>query len=222
MLEKYKTLISIVEKELSCSAHNMDHVKRVFNTCITIAKNESNVDLDVLLPAALLHDIARVKEIQDVTGEIDHAKLGSEMAEAILYELGYKRDVIEKIKHCIITHRFRSDNFPGTIEAKILFDADKLDAIGAVGLSRSYMLAGQHGQKIYINKPIKEYMKDNTAENGRLKDISKHSPMIEYEFKFKKIPKKLYTKKAKELAKSRIKFMDEFFNRLKLEIEGMK
>ena len=222
MLEKYKTLISIVEKELSCSAHNMDHVKRVFNTCITIAKNESNVDLDVLLPAALLHDIARVKEIQDETGEIDHAKLGSEMAEAILDELGYKGDVIEKIKHCIITHRFRSDNFPRTIEAKILFDADKLDAIGAVGLSRSYMLAGQHGQKIYINKPIKEYMEDNTAENGRLKDISKHSPMIEYEFKFKEIPKKLYTKKAKELAKSRIKFMDEFFNRLKLEIEGMK
>ncbi|MBS4536505.1 HD domain-containing protein [Clostridium sp. D2Q-14] len=222
MLKKYNELKSIVERELSCSAHNIDHVKRVFNTCITIAKTEKNVDLDVLLPAALLHDIARVKEIQDKTGEIDHAELGSDMAEKILDELGYKEDSIERIKHCILTHRFRSNNPPKTIEAKILFDADKLDAIGAVGLSRSYMLAGQHGQRIYINKPIKEYMENNTVENGRLKDISKHSPMIEYEFKFKNIPKKLNTKKAKKLAKARIEFMDSFFKRLKFEIEGIE
>lgn len=123
------------------------------------------------MPDALLHDIARVKEIKDKTGEIDHAELGSEMAGSILKDLGYKEDIIENIKHCILTHRFRSGNFPKTIEAKKLFDADKLDAIGAIGLSRSYMLAGQHNQKIYINEPIEEYMENNTVENGRLNSI---------------------------------------------------
>ncbi|GAA0122565.1 HD domain-containing protein [Clostridium faecium] len=215
---RHKKIREIVEKELSCSAHNLDHVLRVHNLCMFLSKYEENVDLEVLIPAVLLHDIARVKESKDKSGEIDHAILGSEMAEDILRNLEYEEDKIEKIKHCIITHRFRTDNRPKTIEAKILFDADKLDAIGSIGIARSFMLAGQFEQSLSVKKQVDT----NTSENGRLKDVSKHSPFIEYEVKFKKIPEKLHTKKAKEIGLQRLKFMDDFFNRLESEIEGVQ
>lgn len=219
---KYKELIEIVQEKLTCSAHNLDHVFRVYNLCLLISKYEKDVDLDILIPAALLHDIARVEESQDKTGKIDHAILGSEIAEGILKQLGYGEEKIEKIKHCIVTHRFRTGNEPKTIEAKILFDSDKLDVIGASGIARTFMLAGQFGQRLTLDGTLNEYLNKNTVENGRLKDVSKHSPFIEYEVKFKKIPDKLYTNKAKEIGKERIKFMDEYFNTLKLEIEGVK
>lgn len=219
---KYKELIEIVQEKLTCSAHNLDHVFRVYNLCLLISKYEKDVDLDILIPAALLHDMARVEESQDKTGEIDHAILGSEIAEGILKQLGYEEEKIEKIKHCIVTHRFRTGNEPKTIEAKILFDSDKLDIIGASGIARTFMLAGQFGQRLTLDGTLNEYLNKNTVENGRLKDVSKHSPFIEYEVKFKKIPDKLYTNKAKEIGKERIKFMDEYFNTLKLEIEGVK
>lgn len=218
---KHKKIKEIVEKELSCSAHNLDHILRVHNLCILLSQFEDSVDLEVLIPAALLHDIARAKESHDKTGEIDHAVLGSEIAEDILRDLEYEEKKIKKIKHCIITHRFRSGNVPKTIEAKILFDADKLDGLGAVGIARTFMLAGQFGQSLSISESLSDYISSNTTENGRLKEVSKHSPFIEYEVKFKKVPNQLYTKKAKEIGLNRLKFMDEFFKKLSLEIEGI-
>ncbi|AQS05977.1 HD domain-containing protein [Clostridium beijerinckii] len=219
---KHKKIIEIVQDKLTCSAHNLDHVFRVYNLCLLIAQHEKDIDLEILIPSALLHDIARVEESQDKTGEIDHAVLGSVIAEDILRTLEYEEEKIEKIKHCIIAHRFRTGNEPNTMEAKILFDSDKLDVIGASGIARTFMLAGQFGQRLTVNESLDEYLEGNTVENGRLKDVSKHTPFIEYEVKFKKIPDKLYTDKAKEIGKERLKFMDEYFNRLKSEIEGIK
>jgi uncharacterized protein len=220
--EKHKKIIEIVQDKLTCSAHNLDHVFRVYNLCLLLAKYEKNVDLEILIPAALLHDIARVEESKDKTGAIDHAVLGSLVAENILKKLEYEEEKIDKIKHCIISHRFRTGNEPNTIEAKILFDSDKLDVIGASGIARTFMLAGQFGQRLTVNEPLNDYLKFNTVENGRLKDVSKHTPFIEYEVKFKKIPDKLYTEKAREIGKERLKFMDEYFTRLKSEIDGIK
>lgn len=222
MKTKIDKIMEIVENELSCSAHNLDHVMRVHNMCVCLSKYEENVDLDILIPAALLHDIARVIESQNKTGKIDHAVLGGSMSEEILRNLGYEEEKIAKIKHCILTHRYRSGNYPKTIEAKILFDADKLDVIGSIGLARTFMIAGQFGQSLSSNKLSNDYISTNTTENGRLKDVSMHSPFIEYEVKFKKIPEKLFTQKAKEIGRNRLKFMDDFFIKLDLEIEGIE
>lgn len=216
---KHKRILEIVQNKLTCSAHNLDHVMRVYNLCLMIAKYEENVDLDILIPAALLHDISRVEESEDKTGKTDHAVLGSEIARNILKDLEYDEEMIGKIKHCIVTHRFRTGNEPGTIEAKILFDSDKLDAIGAIGIARAFMLSGKFGQRLEINNSVSEYLSCNTVENGRIKDMSKHNPIIEYEVKLKKIPNKLYTKKAKEIGEDRIDFMEQYFNRLKLELQ---
>lgn len=181
--QNHDKIINIVKDKLTCSAHNLDHVFRVYNLSLLIAKYEKDVDLEILIPSALLHDIARVEESRDKTGEIDHAVLGSEMAEDILRKLEYEDEKIEKIKHCIRAHRFRTGNEPNTIEAKILFDSDKLDIIGASGIARTFMLAGQYGQRIIANESLNDYLNDNTALNGRLKDVSKHTPFIEYEVK---------------------------------------
>ncbi|MDP4147693.1 MAG: phosphohydrolase, partial [Bacillota bacterium] len=69
---------------------------------------------------------------------------------------------------------------------------------------------------------LDDYLDFNTVENGRLKDVSKHTPFIEYEVKLKKIPEKLYTQKAKEIGKERLDFMEKYFDKLKLEIDGIK
>jgi len=223
MESKYQKIKEIVEKELSCSAHAMEHVIRVYNLCLNLAKHGPDIDIDVLKTAALLHDIARVKEFKDKTGSIDHAVLGAEMAAEILRRLGYSEEKIADVKRCIAAHRFRGKVKPKTKEAQILFDADKLDVLGALGVARSFMMAGQYGQKIYSAFPIKEYLKDNVVgeeAEGRIKEISKHAPNLEFELKFKQIPERLYTHKAREIAKERLRFMENFFKRLKAEMTG--
>jgi uncharacterized protein len=223
MEAKHERIREIVAKKLSHSHHDMEHVERVFNLCMYLSKYEPKVDLDVLKTAVLLHDIARVREFEDRKGIAEHAALGAVMAEEILTKLDYSEEKIARIKHCIAVHRYRRNRKPETAEAKILFDADKLDALGAVGVARAFMIAGQYGQRIYSEVPIEEYLTDNVVggEAGiRLKDISKHSPNLEFELKFKHIPERLYTGKAKEIAKERLAFMQLFFDRLKAEVEG--
>jgi uncharacterized protein len=201
----------------------MEHVMRVYNLCLRLAKNELSIDLNVLKTAALLHDIARVKEFRDKTGSIDHAALGAGMSSEFLRTLGYSEEKIAQVKHCISSHRFRGKVKPQTKEAKILFDADKLDVLGAIGVARSFMMAGQYGQKMYSDVSIKEYLRDNVIgekADGRIKDVSKHASNLEFELKFKHIPERLYTQKAREIAKERLKFMENFFERLKVEIKG--
>ena len=209
----------IIEEKMSCSAHNIEHVMRVVDLCKIIAVCEKNVDIEILLVSAYLHDIARVKEDQDLTGNTDHSVIGAEMSSDILDGMGYPIDRIVRVKHCIISHRFRSGHIPESIEAKILFDADKLDVLGAVGLTRTYMMSGQYGQSLDFNSENYS-LENNSDSNGRLKDMSKHSPFIEFEFKYRKIPDRLYTDKAKEIAAERLAFMADFFARLKAELRG--
>ena len=219
-MNKYDEIVAIVESKMICSAHNLDHIFRVRDLSLLIAESEEGVDLDILVPAALLHDIARDLENEDKSGKTDHAELGGQMAEELLRNIAYDESKIGEIKACIRSHRFRSGNEPKTLEAKILYDADKLDIIGAVGIARSFILAGQFGQSIDIEEDIEDYIKRNTTENGRILDDSKHTPFIEYELSLKRIPARLHTEKAKEIGASRIKYMEEYFNRLKLEIGG--
>jgi uncharacterized protein len=85
------------------------------------------------------------------------------------------------------------------------------------------MMAGHYNQKIYSNVSIEEYLRDNVLggkPEGGLRDVSKHTPNIEYELKLKHIPERLYTPKAKAISKERLQFMENFFERLKMEISG--
>ena len=220
---KYLKLLQVVEKELSAGgAHTLDHIQRVWQTAMRIAAEEKDVDMDVLKIAVLLHDIARGKEDTDKSGKIDHALLGAEIAGEILKQMKYPDETIRKVKHCIQTHRFRSEREPVSIEAKILYDADKVDSMGAIGVARFYMIAGELREQLYSFVPVDQYTAENIVggkANGRIKELSKHTPNLEFE-KMKHIPKKLHTVKAREIAAERVKFMAEFFDRLRSEIIG--
>lgn len=222
MDERIKKIKDIVKKELSfCSAHDYDHVMRVYNLALYIAKGK-DVDLDVVKAAVLLHDIGGKKEVDDPTGKTDHAIVGAEMAEPILFDLGYSKDQIKHIKDCIISHRYRTENRPKTEEAKIVFDADKLETVGAIGIARAFVWTGRNNANIYKKVDIEEYAKENLGGriDGRIQDKTKHSPQINWETKDKFILDYLYTEKAKEIARERMKFSEEFFKRLEKEIEG--
>jgi uncharacterized protein len=228
MEERYRQLKIVAEREMegASPAHDIAHVMRVYNLCLELANYESNVDLDILRIAALLHDIARTKEDKNVQAgllNVDHAVLGVEMGGKILRELGYSGERIERVKHCIASHRFRGENPPRTIEAKILSDADKLDVLGATGIARSFIIGGENGQKLYSDTPVDEYVKENLVDgkpNGRIIDPSKHASNLEFETKFKQIPDRLYTRRAREIARERLEYMRQFFERLKSEIDG--
>lgn len=222
-MDIYRIIEERLEQELSCSAHNLEHVRRVYSLCRLLAADQPEVDRDILKMAALLHDIARVKEDEDNSGGTDHAVLGAAMAGEILEPLGVSTARIAAVQHCIAAHRYRNQNKPRTIEARILFDADKLDVIGAIGIARSFVLAGQYHEPIYSGIPLAEYIGSNLVggvATGRVKDISRHTADLEFALKLKHIPQRLYTEKAKRLAAARVRFMADFFARLEKEIAG--
>ncbi|MBU3904717.1 MAG: HD domain-containing protein [Nanoarchaeota archaeon] len=219
-IEKIREIVADI---LVCKTHDMDHTNRVYNISLYLASHEQDVDLGILKPAVLLHDIGRIKEDSDNSGNTDHATIGAKMAGEILLNFNYSNEDIDKISHCISAHRYRGEIKAETIEAKILFDADKIDVLGAIGLARSFTSNGQYGQIMYTEQSVEEYVKENFVEGkitGRIKDPHKHSPQMEYETKFKFISNKLYTEKGKQVAKERLEYMSDFFKRLKQEIAG--
>jgi len=221
--DRIKKVKEYVQKTMNCPGHNIDHVLRVYNLCLNLSKGQ-DIDSEVLEAATFLHDIGGAREAKDNSGKTDHAIESSKMAKPILKKLGFSGKKIEHIQNCIISHRYKNNHEPKTLEAKLLFDADKLDALGAIGLARHFVWVGKNNANIYRKvKKIDNYIKENITGgsiDGRIMDKSKHSPQIEYEIKIKYIIDKLYTSKAKKIAKERLKFFKNFLARLEEEIKG--
>jgi uncharacterized protein len=190
-------------------SHDWDHTERVYKLCLRIGRKEK-ANLEVLKLAALLHDIGRKQEDRS-NGRICHAEKGAALARAILKRHGVERETVERVSHCIETHRFRQTRLPQSLEAKILFDADKLDSIGAVGIGRAFLFAGEVGARLHnpdINlKRTKPYTKEDTAYR-------------EFLVKLRQIKGRLFTREGKRIARERHRFMAEFFDRLKKEVDG--
>ncbi|HEY9160621.1 MAG TPA: HD domain-containing protein [Desulfomonilia bacterium] len=190
-------------------SHNWDHTERVYKLCMHIGKIE-NADLEVLAIAAFLHDIGRAA--QDMAkGKVCHAEVGAAIAEDILNKYDIAKEKKDNIIHSVLCHRYRNSHEPATIEAKVLFDADKLDAIGAVGIARDFLFAGEIGAMLhnphadpYDTIP---YTKDDTGYR-------------EYVVKLSKIHEKMLTKEGRRMAEGRHAFMKEFFERFVREHEG--
>lgn len=152
-----KTFAVLEAYMLSCmedAAHDKYQVYRVLYAALDIAAYEENVDTDVLIAAALLHDIGRKEQLENPA--LCHARVGAEKADGFLRENGFAPAFCEKVRSCILTHRFRSEAPPESLEAKILFDADKLDAAGAVGLARTLIYKGQVGEMLYALTEVKK------------------------------------------------------------------
>jgi uncharacterized protein len=218
-MDLFDELRQIVQKEMSfCPGHDFEHVKRVHDMAIRIAE-DSDVDMDVIRAAALLHDIGGKKEMDDATGRTDHAIESAKMAGPILERLGFTEDKIRHIQDCIVSHRYRTENKPKSMEAKIVFDADKLETTGAIGIARMFAWIGRNNAHIYRKVDINEYAKENLGGkiHGRIQDKTAHSPQINWETKDRHLIKTLYTEKAKMIAAKRIKFFKDFLDRLEQE-----
>jgi len=221
--QKLIKIKKFAEKHLaydSDPAHNMEHVMRVYSLAMKLSQGEK-VDLDIIKIAVLLHDIGGIKERKDPSGKTDHAVESAKLAKLFLVKFGLPEDKIEHILDCIISHRYRSEQKPKTLEAKIVFDADKLETVGAIGIARAFVWVGKNDAYIYKKVDIEEYVKENLCGkiNGRIQDKTKHSPQINWETKDKHVVDCLYTKKAKKIAKKRIEFSKKFFSRLEKEIK---
>jgi uncharacterized protein len=190
--------------------HGPDHTERVHKTALHIGRL-MGAKLDVLSAAALLHDIGRRFETRE-QGKICHAEKGAELAREILLRLGFTVAFIDETAHCIEAHRYRGGKIPRTLEAKILYDADKLDSIGAVGIGRAFLFAGQTGARLHNESDVdilacKPYSREDTAYR-------------EFKFKMSKIKDRMLTPEGKRLAEERHHFMEVFFERLERETKG--
>ncbi len=190
-------------------SHDWEHTERVYNLCMHIGKEEK-ADIEILKLSAILHDIGR--EYQDKTnGRVCHAEKGALLARELLGKHAMDKERIDKVIHCIECHRFRGDRIPQSKEAKVLYDADKLDSIGAVGIGRAFLFAGEVGAQLHNIgvdlKKTKPYTKEDTAYR-------------EFMVKLKKVKDRMLTEEGKRIAEERHAFMEEFFDMLNKEING--
>ena len=197
----------------------MDHVRRVYSLSLQLGLAIGNINLNVLLPAAILHDIARKKEDELRPQPFDHAEEGAKMAYEILQANGFD-EFKDEICHCIRTHRYRGQLIPSTLEARVLSDADKLDGVGAIGIARTFMWSGKVGAPSYSHTNIEDYRLTNLDEDGRCINEKLHASNLEYELKLKRIGERLYTDQARDIFDQRLRFMNLFFETLEREIKG--
>lgn len=206
--ETYRLLESYMLSCMADSAHDKDHVYRVLYHALEIARAEDNVNYDILIAACLLHDIARVDQFRDPS--LCHALHGGEKAYLFLIENGFEASFAQQVRHCVRTHRFRRSDTPQTLEAKILFDADKLDVAGAMGMARSLIYKGT------VTEPLYNLLPDGAVSDGT--DDLMPSFFQEYKFKLEKLYGKFYTKTGKALALARQAHAVSFYENLLQEV----
>lgn len=189
----YKLLEDYMKSCMEDSAHDKEHIYRVLYHALAIADTEKDVDYDVLIAACLLHDIGRGEQFADP--KLDHAEVGAQKAYRFLLENHFSEEIAVKIRDCIRSHRFRNNCQPESIEAKILFDADKIDVSGAIGIARTLIYKGQ------VSEPLYSLMPDGTVSDG--KEDPAPSFFHEYKHKLENIYNHFYTEKGALTARER-------------------
>ena len=217
-----KKIIKNIEEEAkkyfkgASGCHDWSHVERVKNLALHIGKIEK-ANLKLLEIAVLLHDIGRRDEMK-AKGTFCHAIQSGKISRKILLKYGFNQQAIDEIVHCIEAHRYRNNIVPNTIEAKVLYDADKLDSMGAIGIGRAFLFAGNAGSNTLYTGNEKTLAKTSKDYSFTKED----SAALEYEVKLKNIKNKMLTKEGKKIANARHKFMENFFAIFWQEIEGKK
>lgn len=208
--ETYYKIEQYMKNSIGDSIHDCQHIFRVLYMALDIGSNES-IDMDILIASSLLHDIGRNAEYRDPN--CDHAVVGSNMAYEFLLGIGWEKTKASHVKDCILTHRYRRNLPPESLEAKIIFDADTLDISGAIGIARTLQFGGK------INEPL--YLVDT---NGTIIDGCKQKGISFFYIvnnKLLKLESKLYTKRAKEICKDRRKICFEFYESMFKEVTNL-
>jgi uncharacterized protein len=183
------------------SGHDMHHVWRVFRLAQRFA-GELGADREVVGCAALTHDLHRA--LGEGTGCPPEETL--EEVAAVLRDAGVDDDAVAAVQHCVAVHddlAFRGeDPQPETPEAEILRDADNLDAIGAIGVARTFAFGGVHGTPLWDP------------------DGEEYSQLYHFEDKLRRLRGEFHTAPARELAADRLAFLETFYERFRAEWHG--
>jgi uncharacterized protein len=197
------------------TAHGFDHVLRVTALAERIARAEG-ADVEIVRTAALLHDV-----MAGGPDRADHHVAGASQAQEILLGVGCPAERVDAVVHCIRAHRFRParrdassrpQDTPQTLEAQCVFDADKLDAIGAVGVARAFAYGAELGRPMWgaVSPEFKA-----GVQTGEL-----HTAHHEFYHKLIHIRDRLYTRTGRLIAAGRHRYMADFFSRLAREVAG--
>ncbi len=213
--EEYSAIEGYMLECMSESAHDREHVYRVLYLALDIAETEPGADRDVLIAAALLHDVGRPEQTADQS--LDHALVGAEKAERFLLSRGYGEDFTARVADCIRRHRFRRARPPETAEARILFDADKLDVCGATGIARTLQYGGSLGCPLY-HRDEGGRVSDGREGHDGTRDASGVSFFQEYHYKLEKLYDRFLTSRGRELALRRQKAARDFYESLLAEV----
>ena len=194
--------ISKIKLSNNDPAHDFEHIMRVYRNAEKICKTE-NGNKKLILSAVLLHDIVKIKN------QKDSATKSAKLSEKILKENNFFDDEIKIISDAIKEHSFSKGKIPSSIEGKILQDADRLDAIGAIGLARVFSFSGSNNRPFY----------DPNDPFSRNRSVNDNKWALDHFFeKLLTLEKKMNTKTGKILAKNRTKILKNFLKELKSEI----
>ncbi len=188
------------------SAHDFEHTIRVYKNAQKICKKEK-ANVKLVLSAALLHDIVSYPK-SDKRSKISSIE-SAKKSKKILEKLGFSAEEIVIILDAIKDHSFSQNKIPKTLEGKILQDADRLDALGAIGIARVFATGGS------LKRPF--YNIDDPFCKRRIPDD--HTWTVDHFFqKLLKLESLMNTKSGKAEAKKRTRILKEFLNQLKQEI----
>lgn len=188
-------------------AHDFYHIKRVYKNAKIIGRHE-RPNMDILLPAVLLHDL--VMHPKGSAKSSKSADESADLAEDILQSYGYPQDEITQICYCIKMHSYSKKFVPASIEGKILQDADRLDALGAIGIARTFSVGGSENRKLYnANDPFYRTVRE-------VDDIQ--WTLDHFQTKLLKLEYSMHTKMGKKMAQERTSFMLLFIRQLQKEI----
>jgi uncharacterized protein len=188
-------------------AHDLQHILRVYKNAELIGKREG-ADMEVLLAAVLLHDIVVYPKGSAKSSK--SADDSADMAEKILKGYGVSKEKIDRISYCIRTHSYSRRLVPATLEGKILQDADRLDALGAIGIARTFSVGGSEDRMFY--NPDDPFWK-----TGREPDDWQWT-LDHFQAKLLRLKDSMRTKAAQEMAEERTRFMEQFIEQLKKEL----
>lgn len=207
----------ILERE-GCqdASHDFDHIVRVMALADTIRTQEGG-EAAIIWAAVAFHDLGQERERQ-YGG--DHALISADMAENYLTGTIFPQSAIPAVQQAIREHRMTGGRKPQRVEGRVLYDADKIDCLGAIGIGRLYSITGRYNQKIYAPLPLDVTEPVDPLTIRTLRRRPDYSPSIEFQLLFGNLPERMTTSTGQILAQERFDYMKEFFHRLKLEVEG--
>jgi uncharacterized protein len=188
------------------ASHDIYHFKRVWKTARLILENESADEL-VILAGCYFHDIVSFEKNDPRRSE--SSKIAAIKTGEILNELNFPNDKIEAVKHCVEAHSFSAGIEPKTIEAKVVQDADRMEALGAIGVARCFYTAGRMKSELF-------HPEDSLGESRELDD--KKYALDHFSIKLLKLPKTMQTESGKKLADERAEILVQFKKQLNSEL----